>query len=124
MTTARACRRKAKRHPAKGSEQAFVELRLPDRNGELHNLPLKDVSISGISFLMADDMPAIENGSSLADTVIHLGDCEIRGDLVVMHVTRQTDTRTVCGALFYASSDEDLLKLRSAVAGMDVALAT
>jgi hypothetical protein len=60
----------------------------------------------------------------MPDAVIHLGGCEIRGELVVMHLTPQTPTRTICGALFYAACDEDLIKLRSAVAGMEVALAT
>jgi hypothetical protein len=124
MTTAQACRRKARRHPAKGSEEAYVELALPNRTDERCRLPLLDISISGLSFSIGDELPGIENGSSLLEAVIHIGDCEVHGDLVVMHLTPQTETRTICGALFYAASDQDILKLRSAVAGMEVALAT
>jgi len=124
MTTAQACRRETRRHPAKGSEEACVELSTPNRTGERLRLSLVDISISGLSFVVGDELPGIEDGSDLSDAVIHLGECQIRGDLVVMHLTPQTDTRTLCGALFYAASDEDLLKLRSAVAGMEVALAT
>ena len=124
MTTAQACRRKARRHPAKGSEEACVELSTPNRTGERCRLPLTDISISGLSFIIGDELPGIENGSDLSNAVIYLGACEIHGDLVVMHLTPQTDTRTICGALFYAASDEDLLKLRSAVSGMEIALAT
>jgi len=124
MTTAQACRRETRRHPAKGSDEACVELSTPNRIGERFRLPLIDVSISGLSFAIGDELPGIENGTDLSDAVIHLGECAIHGDLVVMHLTPQTDTRTICGALFYAASDEDLLKLRSAVSGMEVALAT
>jgi len=124
MTTASACRRKTRRRPARGSQEAFVEWAPPGRVGELRRLPLIDISVSGLSFALGDELPGIENGSNLSNAVIRLGECEIHGDLVVMHLTAQTDTRTICGALFYAASDQDLLKLRSAVAGMDVALAT
>jgi hypothetical protein len=124
MTTAQASRRKTRRHPAKDSEEACVELSTPNRTGERFRLPLMDISISGLSFVIGDELPGIENGTDLPDAVIQLGECTIRGDLVVMHLTPQTDTRTLCGALFYAASDEDLLKLRGAVAGMEVALAT
>jgi hypothetical protein len=124
MTTAESCRRKTKRHPARDSEEACVELSTPHRRDERCRLPLMDISVSGLSFVIGDELPDIENGSDLSDAVIHLGECQIRGDLVVMHLTPQTDTRTICGALFYAASDSDLIKLRSAVAGMEVALAT
>lgn len=123
MTTAQACRRKTRRHPAGGSEEACVELSTPNRRGERCRLPLMDISVSGLSFVVGDELPGIEHGSDLSDAVIHLGETEIRGDLVVMHLTSETETRTICGALFYAASDEDLIKLRSAVSGMEVALA-
>lgn len=124
MTVAQANRRKTKRHSAKGSEQAYVELALQDYSGEPHRLPILDISVSGLSFSVGDELSGLENGLTLPDVVVRLGDCEIHGELVVMHLTPQTETRTTCGALFYAASDEDLIKLRSAVAGMEVALAT
>jgi hypothetical protein len=124
MTVAQANRRKSKRHSAKDSEEAYVELAVQDRNGDRCRLPLMDISISGLSFAIGDELPGIDSGATLPDVVIHLGACEIRGELVVMHLTPQSETRTVCGALFYATDDQDLIKLRSAVAGMEVALAT
>jgi c-di-GMP-binding flagellar brake protein YcgR len=122
MTIAQACRRKTRRHPATGTVEAFVEITYPDSVARNLRLPLVDISISGLSFVLTEELPAIENGTNITDIVVRLGDCEIRGELVVMHLTPQTETRTICGALFYAASDQDLLKYRSAVAGMGVAL--
>jgi len=124
MTVAQANRRKTTRHSAKASDAAYVELTWPEHSGERRRLVLMDISISGLSFAIGDELPGIEAGASLPDAVIHLGECEIHGELVVMHLTPQTETRTICGALFYAAGDQDLIKLRSAVAGMEVALAT
>jgi hypothetical protein len=124
MTTTTANRRKSRRHSARGSEEAFVELAWPERGSERRRLPLVDISISGLSFAIGDELPGIENGSCIPHALIRFGDCEIRGELVVMHLTPQTETRTICGALFYAASDQDLLMYRSVVAGMEVALGT
>jgi hypothetical protein len=122
MTTSQACRRKARRHSATGTVEAFVEITYPDSVARNLRLPLIDISISGLSFIMTEELPAIENGTNITDTVIRLGDCEIRGELVVMHVTPQSDNRTICGALFYTATDDDLMKLRSAIAGMEAVL--
>ena len=52
------------------------------------------------------------------DRQMRLSTCEIAGDILVIHVT---DERGICGALFYPATDTDLLKLRSAVAALEVA---
>jgi hypothetical protein len=38
-----------------------------------------------------------------------------------MHVTADPDSRYVCGALFYPSTDTDLVKLKGVIAGMEAA---
>lgn len=121
MTTTTGCRRKQRRRPAAGSGTACVEIQYPQPGGRQHELALVDVSVSGLSFSFEEEFPGLESGTDLSDVVVRLGDCEIRGELVVMHVTARGDDRWLCGALFYAATDTDLLKWRSAIAGMEVA---
>jgi hypothetical protein len=118
MTTT-TCRRKQRRHSASGNDSAAVEITYPQPQGRSHRFVLVDISISGLSFAFEDELIGIESGDALSDVVVRLGDCEIHGDLVVMHVTSHAGTHRVCGALFYAASDTDLLKWRSAIAGME-----
>ena len=50
---------------------------------------------------------------------IRIGECLIRGDLVVMHLTAESEARQICGALLYPATDTDLVKLKSVIAGME-----
>jgi hypothetical protein len=118
MSSTATCRRTQRRHATKGTEGAVVEMTYPQPTGPSHEFPLVDISISGLSFIFEDELPGIDSGDALSDVVVRLADCDIRGELVVMHVTAHSETRRVCGALFYAASDTDLLKWRSAIAGM------
>ena len=119
MTTSTTCRRTQQRHTAVGTHSASIELSYPQPKGKRYLLELVDLSVSGLSFVFEDELSGIEGGTSLSDVRIHLGDCEIQGDLVVMHVTERSATQWTCGALFYAASDTDLLKWRSAIAGIE-----
>jgi hypothetical protein len=119
MTTTITCRRKQRRHSAGGSDRAWVELAIAGKQDAPVRLPIVDISVAGLSFAVDGSPVALENGSEIPDVRIKLAGCEIRGELVVMHVTGRDDGQTVCGALFYAATDGDLLKLRSAVAGME-----
>ena len=119
MTIATTCRRKQRRHATLGANQISIELTWPQSSEKRHQFSLADVSISGLSFAFEAELHVIQSGPSISDAVMRLGDCEIRGDLVVMHVTPQSENRTVCGALFYAATDEDLVKWRAAMAGIE-----
>ena len=85
-------------------------------------MPLTDISVSGLSFRLTDELPEMEGGTTLSSAVIRLGRCEIHGDLLVMHVTGVGSDETVAGALFYPAKDADLLKLKSAIAGIEAVL--
>jgi hypothetical protein len=119
MATTTTCRRTQRRHTAAGTHSAAIEVSYPQPEGKRFLLPLVDLSVSGLSFVFEDELAGIESGTALSDIRIHLGDCEIQGDLVVMHVTERSATQWTCGALFYAASDTDLLKWRSAIAGIE-----
>jgi hypothetical protein len=119
MNSTTTCRRKQRRHAAAGPDSAAVEIIYPQPKGRSHRLSLVDISVSGLSFAFEEELPGLESGDALSDVIVRLGNCEIRGELVVMHITSHSETRRVCGALFYAASDTDLLKWRSAIAGME-----
>ena len=119
MTTSTTCRRTQQRHTAVGTNTASIELSFPQPEGRRYLLPLVDLSVSGLSFVFEEELAGIENGTALSDVRVHLGNCEIQGDLVVMHITERSSTQWTCGALFYAAGDTDLLKWRSAIAGIE-----
>jgi len=121
MTTIAGCRRKQRRQTTSGSGSAWIEITLPRPEGLKHRFALLDVSVSGLSFAVEEPLPGLESGADLGSVLVRLGDCEIHGELVVMHVTSQGQDRRVCGALFYAATDIDLLKWRAAIAGMEAA---
>jgi len=119
MATKTATRRRIRRHSVSNATGAFVDLEYASAKGLSCSLPLIDISMSGISFTFEDELPGIEDGVTLSGAVIRLGDCEIRGDLTVMHLTPHTGTTTLCGALFYPASDTDLVKVKSIIAGIE-----
>jgi hypothetical protein len=121
MSTITGCRRKQRRQTTSGSGSAWIEFKYPQPEGRPHRLELVDVSVSGLSFVFDDELDGLETGDDLHDVLIRFGECEIRGELVVMHVTPKGHERCLCGALFYAAGDNDLLKWRSAIAGMEAA---
>ncbi len=119
MTTRTATRRRVPRHAVVLDEGAFVEFSHP-KSGDKCRLPLSDLSHSGLSFYGEPaEMPAVESGASLPGASLRIRECIIQGDLVVMHVTAREDSRILCGALLYPATDNDLLKLKAVLAGME-----
>lgn len=123
MATITKNRRSHTRHPVSPEEVARVGFDYPTPNGKQYEVPLVNISASGLSFLIdpGDELAGLEEGAGLPDAVIRLGECEIRGEMLIMHMTAGPDSRYVCGALFYPATDTDLVKLKSAIAGMEVA---
>jgi len=100
-------------------EGAFVEFSCPTTGGSCR-LPLSDLSHSGLSFHgEPDEIPPVESGSTISGVSLRIKECIIRGDLLVMHVTPRPDSRILCGALLYPATDDDLLKLKAVLAGME-----
>jgi hypothetical protein len=116
-----ACRRTQRRFSISQTASAFVELEYPPSSGNRLKLPLVDISVSGLSFRFTDELAGIDSGTSLGPVKIHVGNCEMSGEFLIMHVTPESAFRTICGALFYPTSDDDLIKLKSVVAGIETA---
>jgi len=119
MATVSQCRRVTRRYALSKSHNARLEFDYPGPGGKHYDLPLIDISVSGLSFRCGDELPGLDSGTTLSPAVIRLGKCDIHGDLLVMHVTSGQSVETTCGALFYPAKDADLMKLKSAIAGIE-----
>jgi len=118
MSRATACRRKSRRHRLSSGSGSNVQLELP-RSGAQVSFQLLDISVSGFSFLLADTRDdEIEIGATIPDVTLSIGNCRVLGELMVLHVT-PGEPSTICGALFYPTTDEDLVKLKSVVSGIE-----
>lgn len=123
MTVKIANRRRSKRHAVvPGAARIdFVDPADP-RGSQPRSLSLLDLSPSGLSFRLPAEMTRPAVGASLGPSSIRIGKTvTIRGELVVMHVSLRGDGGLICGALFYPETDDDLVKLRSVVAGIEAA---
>jgi hypothetical protein len=116
-------RRRQHRYPVSGGKLARVEFTHPGPNGKRFDQSVTNVSSSGVSFSIedTDELTGLEEGTNLAEVVVRIGDCMIRGEMLVMHVTEDTSSRRICGALFYPATDTDLVQLKAVIAGMEVA---
>ena len=121
MTTRTANRRKTRRYSVSHKEDTWIEFEYPRPNGRTFRFSLVDISVSGFSFALDEDSPPLESGSDVAGVTIQVGDCSLHGDLLVLHVSPTSATRSVCGALFYPADDTELVKLKSVVAGVSAA---
>ena len=119
MATLRQSRRVVRRHAIANADQARVVFSYPGPAGRRCELPLIDISVSGLSFRYRDEIQRLETGTSIPSVTVRFGACEIVGDLLVMHVTPLAPGETVCGALFYPAKDADLVKLKSVIAGIE-----
>jgi len=118
MATITKNRRKVHRHRIAASAEVRIEFAY---RGRPLSLPVLDLSVAGFSFAMLDELEALEPGVCISDATLRLGKRELHGDVIVMHVTPE---RGVIGALFYPASDEDLIRMKFVLAGIEAVLAT
>ena len=118
-------RRKQRRYTIVRDSDAIIAFEYPCPNGRPYKLPLINVSKSGLSFALddRDELAMLDAGTRIEDVVVTIGDCAIDGEMVLMHLTPDASSKALCGALFYPTSDDDLIKLRSLVAGMEAVTA-
>ncbi len=112
MTTQVACRRRQRRYTFPENLVAVVEVAHEAFGGGRVAMPLRDISGAGVSFVLQRDMPGLEIGLSLDDVTVRLGEREIPGDLLVMHLTPDDREGAVCGGLLFPHSDEGILSLQ------------
>ena len=120
MTVARRTKRSTPRFAIPESQGAVIELN-EGPGGPRRTFQIRDISISGISFVLTPEFGEPESGTEYAEAVLRFPRTEIAGGILVMHTTQEDDGAVVCGSLFYPASEEDLMKLKGVVAGFEVA---
>lgn len=113
------CRRSHDRFPLDASEPGTIEFGYPSHDDERCRMELRDLSRSGLSFYLKHELPGLEVGDSLERALIRLVGREVRGDVLVMHLTPDNSAGAVCGALFFPLEDVDILALRGLVAALE-----
>lgn len=117
MSTTTANRRRDRRYALGKGAGSTVEFVHPSPHGPLWCLSLLDISVSGLSFVLDDELSGIDAGTTVPDVTVRVGDFETTGELLVMHVS-PSDSRRLCGALFYPATDADLKALHDLLAGI------
>ena len=79
MATVRQSRRVVRRHAIANGEQARVVFHYPGPGGRLCELPLIDISISGLSFRYRDEIPRLETGAALSQVKVRFGYTDVVG---------------------------------------------
>jgi hypothetical protein len=105
--------RRDDRHSVAPRLQGRVEFDFPA--GKRWRLELVDLSVAGLAFALEQGRPQMECGSKLSDVKVHVGDLEVDGDLMILHVTKDAARRTICGALFHPATEEHVDRLRKAI---------
>ena len=102
------------------TERAFVEFDYPQPMGRRRRLSLLDVSTAGLCFALPFyGLSGIELSTHLFDVVVRIGGCEIAGELLVSHVTRESDVRILCGGRFYPATESDRLQMIKAIVSLE-----
>jgi hypothetical protein len=113
------CRRRTKRSPLPQGATGVVEFGYPTPRAHPCSMVLRDISASGLSFILRHELPGIEVGRTLEKLTVRLGRHTVCGDLVVMHLTPDETPGSICGGLFHPSRDSDILSLRRLVAELE-----
>ncbi len=102
------------------AERAFVEFDYPQPTGKRRRLSLIDLSTAGLCFALPFyGLSGIELSTHLLDVIVRIGGCEIGGELLVSHVTRESDERILCGGRFYPATESDQLQMTKAIASLE-----
>lgn len=108
-------RRQTRRHALPEEFEGRVEFGYPAPEEHRCSMALNDISESGLSFVLEHELPGLEVGRQIEQVTLHAGGRVIDGDMVITHLTSEAGG-SVCGALFYPSSDADLIHLRELLA--------
>lgn len=114
MTTT-VCRRVHPRYRLDAEAVATVDFVYPFPGGHHCSMRLRDISSSGISFVLGQELPGLEAGDSIDRVTVRVGKTVLHGDLLIMHLTPDTGAGSACGALFYPRGDRTLLSLQKLI---------
>ena len=112
--------RRLQRRYALGPEtRSTIKFRWPAPNGQDFTATVRDVSLSGLSMGVPDDLVELAVGDILKGIEVRINGKVVHGDLLAMHVTRVEGVGSICGGLFYPQADEDLITIRLIVRALE-----
>ena len=114
-------RRLQSRHTIPLDVGAALHFRYPSPNGPHLEARLRDVSLSGLSLTLPEELAGIQAGDIVKGIEAQVARKTFRGDLLVMHVSPANEAGAVCGGLFYPEGDEDLITIRLVVRALEAA---
>ena len=112
-------RRLQRRHTLGPETRSTLKFRWPAPNGQELTARVRDVSLSGLSMGLPDELVGFEVGDILKGIELHINGKVVHGDLLAMHVTHVEGTGSICGGLFYPQADEDLITIRLIVRALE-----
>ncbi len=112
-------RRLQNRYSLSADSGAAVQFPYPPPNGPRLESRMRDISLSGMSIVLPEELYTIEIGDIVKGIEARVAKKTFRGDLLVMHVTSASEGAPVCGGLFYPEGDEDLITIRLVVRGLE-----
>ena len=121
LTAAFVNRRLQNRYTLPMESGAVLSFPYPPPHGPRLETRIRDVSLSGLSIELPEQLWGIEAGDIVKGIEARVERKTFRGDLLVMHVGGTKDAPTVCGGLFYPEGDEDLITIRLIVRALDAA---
>ncbi|RMG48694.1 MAG: hypothetical protein D6718_01235 [Acidobacteria bacterium] len=114
-----ACRRKHRRFRLPPGVSGRVRFLYPFLGPRPVDLPLRDISASGISFTFSRPLPLLEPGDCLPEVTLVVGDLTIEGELLVMNLRTSARDDGVCGGLFFPADDEEIERYQRLVAWLE-----
>ena len=112
-------RRLQKRFPLPADAGAVLRFRHPGPHGPDFTTSVRDVSLSGLSFILPSEIPGLHVGGIIGGIEAEIAGKTFRGDLLPMHLTPENAAGSACGGLFYPESDEDLITIRLVVRALE-----
>ena len=103
------CDRNTERYVVSHAEDSWISFR--DAEGETWQLPLLEISASGLKFGLDGGPAQLPEGLTLHDVTVRVDETEFRCDLCVSHVTASISTGAVCGAGFRCRTGPDQFAL-------------
>ncbi len=117
MSTVPFTRRDARHDLSRGS--SFVELPYPVSKTDHTSAALTRISVAGLAFETTSE-PTLDVGAIVAGVTVRVGDCRLRGDLVVQALATTAPPVEV-GCLFYPAAPADADRLMALIAGIEAA---
>lgn len=112
-------KRLQKRYSVSPDSGAMLRFRYPAPSGALFEARLRDISLSGLSLTLPEELPGLQPGDIVKGIEVRVDRMVFHGDLLVMHVTPENEPGAVCGGLFYPEGDQDLITIRLVVRALD-----